>query len=90
MSLGALLSAAGKRTWPAALIASAAFCALAPSADAAVLTLGVRGGGGVLAGNVVRLPITSVGPIQLCNNNLTGLVAVHVDALGSCSAGAPG
>ena len=63
---------------------------MAPSADAQVLTVGVKGGSGVLSGNVVRLPITSVGPIRICNNNLVGLVAVHVDALGSCSAGAPG
>jgi hypothetical protein len=90
MSPRTLLSATGRRTLPAALIASAAFCAMAPSAHAAVVTLGVSGGGGVLSGNVVRLPITSVGPIQTCNNNLAGLVAVRVDALGSCSAPAPG
>ena len=89
--LPGVLLTTGKRIWPAALIASAAFCAMAPSAHAqGVTTIGVNGGGGVLSGNVIRLPITSVATIQICNNNLAGLVAVHVDALGSCRASVPG
>ena len=67
-------------------ISSVFLCDGAISRRQGVVTLGDMGGGGVLSGLVVRLPITSVGSIQICNNNLVGLVAVRVDALGSCSA----
>ena len=41
-------------------------------------------GSGILAGNVVQIPVTAIVPIQVCNNNVAaGLIAVSIDVLGA-------
>ena len=69
-----------KARFTVGLLAATALLATAPAAQA--LTFGISAaGGGVQTGNVVQIPITSVVPIQSCNNNVVvGLIAVAVDA----------
>lgn len=53
-----------------------------------VLSPDPSAGDGILAGNVIQIPITALVPIQICNNNVAaGVVAVAVDVLvtGTCS-----
>lgn len=62
-----------------ALLAATAFLSTAPAAQALTFGFSVAGGG-VQTGNAVQIPITSVVPIQSCNNVAVGLIAVTVDA----------
>ena len=69
-----------KSRFTVALLAATALLSTAPAAQA--LTVGISVAGvGVQTSNVVRIPITSVVPIQSCNNNIAvGLIAVAIDA----------
>ena len=69
-----------KARFTVGLLAATAF--LSTASPAWALTFGISvAGGGVQTGSVVRIPITSVVPIQSCNNNIAvGLIAVAADA----------
>jgi hypothetical protein len=107
MSRAALWSASTTRRRAALIALAAALAATASTATAqatviagASASVGIQptvtagvSANGVLAGNVIQIPVTAVTPIQVCNNNVAaGVIAVAVDALTSqlCAAGDSG
>lgn len=83
MSVKALSSATSRRrAWCAALAATAASLSVAaPSAGAQGI---VVSGNGVLAGNVIQIPITAPVPIRVCSNNVA-TISVNLFGVKACS-----
>lgn len=65
----------------AGLAATTMLLAAAPAAQALTTVQAGVSVGGVSAGGVIQLPITTTSPIQVCSNNVAaGLIAVQVNA----------
>jgi len=74
----------GPRIAVAATAATLGMLAAGQPAAAQVTVSGVVAGNGVLAGNVIQIPVTAVVAVQVCNNAIAvGLIAIPANVLGS-------